>query len=77
MAIINIKVPIKDTNYQQVLDAVCANGGYSDTVDDGTELHQQIPNPVTKEMFVIKQIKKILIEQKRYFVSNLDNVDDL
>jgi hypothetical protein len=66
MAII-IKVSLKDVNYQPVIDAVCANKNYQETIDDGSGLNVMIPNPQTKEQFVIKHIKKMLLDEKRLY----------
>jgi hypothetical protein len=74
---ITIPVKIKDVNYQAVIDAVCANGHYKDEIDDGTGLNVMIPNPMTKEQFVIKQIKKGLFEQKRLYENTISVEEDL
>ncbi len=58
-----IEIEIADENYQTVVDAVCLTGNYRDEVDDGSGLNVMIPNPQTKDAFVVSELKKTLGER--------------
>ena len=58
MATLSVTIPAAIT--QRVLDAVCYNNGYVDTVSDaGTG--KEIPNPVSKAVFAKQYIKDLIV----------------
>lgn len=65
-----LSLTIKDTLYAKEVEAVAAMGGWTETIPDpafvpseAQQVPTQIPNPLTKEQFLKRQVKAWLRNQ--------------
>jgi hypothetical protein len=71
-----ITLTIDNARIARVVDAICANNGYQETVPnpdptwDGVLKPQYIPNPQTKAQFTNAWLRKTLKEQTRQHEGN-------
>ena len=65
MAQKDLVIPIKDGKYDSLIEAVAFNEGYPDTIIEVVDNERKrVPNPQTKEQFVVEKIKEIV--NKKY-----------
>jgi hypothetical protein len=69
-----IEIEIEDSIYPTLLDAVCRNDNYKETIDDGTLTDVMIPNPVSRDAFLVAFLKRNLSAAMQ-LRKQLDSVD--
>ena len=77
MAIFSIEISDGDVN--RVIESLCTNYGWKETIEDPDNPAEKIPNPETKYVFANRMVRQFLVEHvTKYEIdqarNNLDSI---